>query len=75
MIATKFLALYSKKNAYSFQIFASRIPECVIKVDFIVGSDSNPLRNTREGLYDRKKQKQILQRYDSSTNLSFFKPI
>lgn len=33
-----------------------------MKADFIVGSDTNPLRNTREGVFDSRERKKTLKK-------------
>ena len=53
---------FRDNSSQFFQIFVGEFPQSVVSVDFIVGSDSNPLRNTKEGFCDRRIQKQILNR-------------
>lgn len=50
----KLLKMYNKFNPNS---------DIDMKADFIVGSDTNPLRNTREGVFDSRERKKTLKNF------------
>lgn len=41
---------------FIFQIFIEKCLNSTVSIDFVIGTNNNPLRNRKEGLYDKKEK-------------------